>query len=108
MNVSLVYITAPDADVAQTIADYLVEHKLAACVGFLPGLKSTYRWEGKVEHTEECVMFLKTATDKVDILINAVKKMHPYEVPCILAMPVAAGFPAFIQWIQEETKNAVL
>ncbi len=98
-------MTAASQDEAQKIADVLVEQKLAACVGVMPGLNSTYRWEGKTCHASEVAIFAKTTQKQVGDLTEVVKKLHSYEAPCIVTMPIEGGFPAFLQWIEAETQK---
>ena len=85
------------------ISRTLVEEKLAACANILQ-VKSVYRWHGKVEETGEAAMFLKTRSELVDRLIERVKQLHSYEIPCILSFPIEKGNPDYLQWIEESTK----
>lgn len=99
----LVYVTTPDRDVARTIATKLVEEGLAACANILPGMESVYRWQGKVERAAETVLILKCRSAGFDALSARVRALHPYEVPCIIALPIAAGLPDYLAWLVNES-----
>ena len=95
----VVFCTFPDDDRARAIAEALVERRLAACVNLLPGVESIYRWEGKVERAGEVLAVIKTT--RYPELEAALKELHPYEVPEILALPVAAGLAGYLAWLGE-------
>jgi len=94
--------TCPDATTARRIADALVDARLAACVSVLPGVASTYRWEGQVERAEEVLLLIKTTHDAWPALQARLPDLHPYELPELLAVE-AAGLPAYLEWIARET-----
>jgi periplasmic divalent cation tolerance protein len=98
-----VHITASSRVEAEKIADALIEGKLAACVNMVPGVHSIYRWEGKVETADEVLLIAKTRADLFGPLSARVKALHSYSAPCIVALPIAAGDPAFFGWIVAET-----
>lgn len=97
--------TPPDD--ADRIARSLVESKLAACVNVIPAVTSIYRWRGAVEKTTESTLLIKTRDDKVPALIEKIRKIHPYEVPEVVALSVdAAGVnPAYLAWVEAETAD---
>jgi periplasmic divalent cation tolerance protein len=95
----VVLCTFPDVEQARGIAVVLVERRLAACVNLLPGVESIYRWEGKVERAGEVLAVIKTT--RYPELEAALKELHPYEVPEILALPVAAGLAGYLKWLGE-------
>ena len=99
----LVFCTAPNIDVAKKIARTLVEKKTAACVSLLPGLYSTYRWQGKVEEAEEISMQIKTSRVRYKELEQLIQSLHPYDVPEIVAIDIKDGLPAYLAWIKDET-----
>jgi periplasmic divalent cation tolerance protein len=103
MQYRSVYITAGDEDEAGRIGRTLVEEKLAACVNINP-MKSIYRWEGKIREEGEVAMFVKTRAELVDKVIERVKELHSYEVPCIVSLPIEKGYPDYLKWIDESTK----
>ncbi|MDQ2069634.1 divalent-cation tolerance protein CutA [Natronospira bacteriovora] len=100
----VVFCTCPDTDVAGNLASRLVAEKLAACVNILPGLTSVYEWQGKVESDPEVLLIIKTADDRLPTLIERVEALHPYEVPEVIALPIEAGLPAYLNWINDETR----
>ena len=102
MSALLVYSACPDADTAQHIADVLVEERLAACVNVLPGMASTYRWQGKVEHANEVLLIAKTVRHRLGALQARIVALHPYELPEVVAVE-AAALPAYLDWIARET-----
>lgn len=104
MKCFVVYITTSSDEEAADIAGKMVESRLAACGNVLPGMKSVYQWKGNIEQDNETVLILKTAEDKLDALTDEVKKLHSYEVPCIVALPIETGNADYLDWIVEETR----
>ncbi|MCP1728612.1 periplasmic divalent cation tolerance protein [Natronospira proteinivora] len=96
--------TCPDDKTAREIAGQLVAEKLAACVNILPGLTSVYEWQGQVESDPEVLLIIKTAGDRRQAVIERVPALHPYEVPEVIALPIEAGLPAYLDWIIDETR----
>lgn len=99
----LVYVTTPDRDTARAIASVVVAEGVAACANILPDMESVYRWQGAVEHAQECVLILKCLPAGFDVLSARVRALHPYEVPCIIALPVTAGLPDYLAWLAAES-----
>jgi periplasmic divalent cation tolerance protein len=99
----VVLCTVPDAATGERIAEALVEERLAACVNLVPGLRSFYRWKGKLQREAELLLVIKTRAERLDALMERLKSLHPYEVPEILALPIAAGSEAYLLWIEENT-----
>jgi periplasmic divalent cation tolerance protein len=106
MQPVLLYITASDKQEAQRLANALLEAQLIACANILPGVLSFYRWEGRLCEAEECLIFAKTSEECLPEAIEMVKKLHSYDCPCILALPVQAGYPPFLQWAEEQLERA--
>ncbi|WP_243546100.1 divalent-cation tolerance protein CutA [Pseudodesulfovibrio tunisiensis] len=104
MSESLVYMTMENREQAANIGAVLVERRLAACVNVIPGMESLYWWNGQVQHGSEAVLIAKTRSALVAELVEAVKAVHPHEVPCIVSMRIEGGNPDFLTWIREETK----
>lgn len=96
----LVLITVPES-AAEPIAAALIDERLAACVSRLPSVHSVYRWRQAVERAEETLLLVKTCAARWPALQEAVVRLHPYELPEILAVPVAAGLPDYLQWASE-------
>jgi periplasmic divalent cation tolerance protein len=103
----LVITNVPDAPTAESIARQLVEQGLAACVNVMPHVRSIYRWQGAIEEAVEVTLLIKTTDARYAELESAIKAAHPYEVPEIIAVPVATGLPRYLDWIAEETKKDV-
>jgi periplasmic divalent cation tolerance protein len=99
----VIYSTAPDAEKAAEIAKTLVEEHLAACVNIVPGLRSIYRWEGKIADDAEVLCIIKTARDRFDQVAARIKALHPYSVPEVIALPIAKGFEPYLEWVRKST-----
>jgi periplasmic divalent cation tolerance protein len=100
----LVISNLPDRASAETLAKALVQRRAAACVNVLAPCLSTYRWKGAVETAEEHPVFAKTTRDRYELLERVIRELHPYELPEIIAVPVAGGLPAYLQWVETETR----
>jgi periplasmic divalent cation tolerance protein len=98
-----VYVTAPDEESAQTIARMLVEMRLAACVNILPGVRSVYHWEGKLQTDSEVAIIAKTRKELATALVAKVRSVHSYDCPCIVTWPIETGNPDYLDWIGKET-----
>lgn len=99
----LVYVTHPDEATARRVAEHLVHERLAACANIFP-ITSAYWWQGAVQREGEWVSVLKTRLELESKVEEAVQKIHPYEVPCILRFEVRAN-EAYEQWIESETAS---
>ncbi|HTT01600.1 MAG TPA: divalent-cation tolerance protein CutA [Steroidobacteraceae bacterium] len=99
----VVLCSCPDEATADRIAGELVGERLAACVSRLPGLRSTYRWEGRLQSEPETLLIIKTSTGRFAALEMRLKALHPYEVPEIIALPVVAGSSAYLDWVAAES-----
>ena len=97
-NAVVVLCTFPDIEQARQIGAALVERQVAACVNLLPGVESIYRWEGKIERAGEVLALIKTT--RYAALETAIRELHPYEVPEILALPVMKGSPEYLDWLE--------
>lgn len=104
-QVLMVLTNVPDEASAGSIAHAVVERGLAACVNVLPAVRSIYRWQGAVEQASEVALLIKTTRQRYPALEAAIKEMHPYEVPEIIATPVVAGLPAYLDWVASETQK---
>ncbi len=101
-----VYITAADRDEALAVGRALVEARLAACANVLDGMRSIYWWQGALEEADEAVVVVKTRKAHMDALIAKVRAVHSYDCPCIVALPIVAGNPDYLDWIAAETGEA--
>jgi len=99
----LVYMTAPDEAVAQRIGRALVDRRLAACVNILPPVRSMYWWDGAVQSESETAFLAKTTAELYESLQACVLEMHPYEIPCIVALSIDRGHEPFLRWIDAQT-----
>lgn len=104
MDTYLVYVTAGSAEEAARIGRAAVEERLAACANVIGGVHAVYRWQGRVEQAEEALLLLKTAGDRLPALLARVRALHAYETPCITALPLAAGDPDFLRWVEAQTR----
>lgn len=104
MKANFIYMTAGSKDEARKIGRELVAARLAACVNILDNMNSFYRWQGEIQDDNEVVIIAKTTEDRVPALIEKVNAMHSYDCPCIVAIPVSGGNPAFLDWIAAEVK----
>jgi len=101
----VVLVTVPDADKAAELTRALVEARLAACGNVVPGVRSIYRWEGRIQDDGEALLVLKTSKGRFPELLERVRALHPYEVPEVLAIPVEAGNEAYLDWIAKSTSR---
>lgn len=101
-SVVVIFCTFPDVEVARQIGTAMVELQLAACVNIAPLVESIYRWEGKVQQGNESMGIFKTTREKLDDFEKALQKLHPYEVPEIIVLPVLAGSEAYLEWVRGE------
>ena len=104
MTATFIYITASSYEDAHRIGSAVVAERLAACANLLPGVTSMFWWEGRVQEASEVTIILKTRNDLVERLTQRVRELHPYECPCIVALPITGGNGMFIDWIISETR----
>ncbi len=101
----LVINTCPDLATAQRLAERMVGEKLAACVNIVPAVRSVYEWHGALQHDEECLLYIKTRAERYAALEEALRRHHPYELPEIIAVPIEAGLPAYLAWVDQQTEG---
>jgi periplasmic divalent cation tolerance protein len=101
--VSIIYSTTDTVDTAKTIARSLIKEKLVACVHIIPNIESIYRWQGKIEETNECVLLAKTSERNVQKTIQKIRFLHPYEVPEIIVFPPVGGLKKYLDYVEMET-----
>ena len=99
-----VYVACKTMKEARKIAGHCVENRFAASANILPHMESVYWWDGQINNEDEVVLILKTTTGQYPELEKAVKKIHSYECPCIMALPITHGFKPYMDWIKTETK----
>lgn len=98
----VVLSTFPDAETAARIARALVEDRLAACVNVVPAVRSIYRWDGKVCDEAEALAVIKTTAERYAALAARIAELHPYQVPELIALPLADGHPPYLAWLAEQ------
>ena len=98
-----VYMTAGSIEEAKSIGQILVVQNLAACVNLLEKMTSIYKWEEKLEESQEVIMIAKTRKTLMPKLIEKVNSIHSYDCPCILELPIQGGDPDFLSWIKSQT-----
>jgi periplasmic divalent cation tolerance protein len=103
-EILLVFTNMPDRDSAERLARTLVESRLAACVNILAPCGSIYSWKGAVESADEHPLLIKTTRDRYAALEERIRSGHPYELPEIIAVPVGAGLPDYLQWVEAQTR----
>ena len=99
-----VVVTGGDADWLAGFTRTLVEERLAACVQVVAAVRSVYRWEGAVHDDPEARVALHTRRSLVPALVARTRQLHPYEVPCVLALPLVGGNPEYLRWVLAETR----
>ena len=104
-DILLVLTNLPSREAAEKLADALVAQQVAACVNILAPCRSVYRWKDEVQHDEEHPLLIKTTRERYAALEAAICAGHPYELPEIIAVPVTAGLPAYLQWMADETRG---
>ena len=95
--------TCPDPETAARIARALIEERLAACVNRLPGVQSTYRWPGEIHDDAEVLLLIKTTRERFAALRKRLVELHPYALPELVAIEMAEGLPAYLEWLARET-----
>lgn len=93
------YCTCPDEAVARRLAEGLVAAQLAACVNIVPGLTSVYRWQGEIQTDAEVLLLIKTDVAHYPALEEQLKREHPYELPELIAVPLATGSRPYLEWL---------
>ena len=99
----LIYMTMESPEEAREIAAALIGERLVACANMIDGMTSIFHLEGQVQEDAEAVLIVKTRDDLVDRLVERVRAVHSYDCPCVVALPVRGGNPAFLDWIAAET-----
>ena len=102
-SILLTLCTLPDRQSALELAGKLVEQGLAACVNLTAPVTSVYHWEGKLESAEEVMLLIKTSRRRYPALESAIRTLHPYELPEIIAVPVEQGLQAYLDWVEQCT-----
>ena len=102
-DVLLVLTNLPDREAALKLASAVIDARVAACVNILSACASVYRWQGVIETAEEIPLLIKTTSARYAALEAVIRRLHPYELPEIIAVPLTQGLPGFLQWVEAET-----
>jgi len=105
MQTLLILCNLPDRSSAEQLAQTLIERQHAACVNIQPPVTSVYRWEGRIETSSEIPLLIKTCEDRYYDVEASIRELHPYQMPEIIAMPIAKGLPAYLDWVVAETRH---
>lgn len=100
----VVLVTCPSLKSAKQIARHVVKARLAACVNILPGVQSLFRWQGKVDRAKEVVLLIKTTARRFPALKGMILRVHPYEVPEVIALPVVAAHRPYTAWVAQSVR----
>ncbi|MCK9607415.1 MAG: divalent-cation tolerance protein CutA [Methylomonas sp.] len=95
----LIYCTCPNRETAESIAGRLISEKLAACVNILPGVLSVYEWQERIETAQEHLLLIKSPSVRYDAIEAAIKALHPYQLPEIIAVAIERGSAEYLKWI---------
>ena len=106
MSAMLVLTSLGNRQQARELARELVSRRLAACVNLIPGVESCYRWQGEIHTDEELLLLIKTHPDRFDALTEAIRELHPYDLPEILSFRASGGEPAFLSWIADSVRES--
>jgi periplasmic divalent cation tolerance protein len=98
-HTQIILCTCPDFDTAHKIAHYLVTAKLAACINILPAVTSVYEWQGQIETAQEQLLLIKSCQSHYPSIEAEIKRLHPYELPEVIAIAIENGFPDYLKWI---------
>ena len=104
----IILVTCPDVKTAKRVASSIIRKRLAACVNIITGVRSVYRWKGKVEETTEKLLFIKSSRRLLNKITQDVKQNHPYQIPEIIALPIIGGSREYLQWLAKETSLETL
>ncbi|MBI3042397.1 MAG: divalent-cation tolerance protein CutA [Betaproteobacteria bacterium] len=106
-EVIVVLTNLPDREAAVRLAEALISERLAACVNVLPECTSVYRWKGKLESAAEVPVLIKTRAARYEAVEAAIRALHPYELPEIIAVPAVHGLAQYLQWVADESASSM-
>jgi periplasmic divalent cation tolerance protein len=102
----IVLTTVGSEDEARKIAQHLVEHRLAACVNIVPRIESVYRWQGKVEASQEWLLLIKTSVEKFPAVRDAIRELHSYDLPECIAVNIEDGSADYMEWLADSLRTS--
>ena len=100
MNEILIFCTVDSLELGEQIAETLVETREAACVNIISNVRSVYRWKSKLCHDAELLLVIKSITQKFEVVRETIRKMHSYQVPEVIAVPIYAGDADYLEWLR--------
>ena len=100
----VVFSTCGSPEEAESLARHLIETRMAACVNVFPQIRSYYRWKGEIQSSAECLLLIKTSQDLFDLLRQKLEAAHSYELPEVLALPIIAASPNYLDWLTRELR----
>lgn len=101
----VVFVTTDSLSSAAKIGKILTRKRLVACANIIPGVKSVFRWEGKIQKSDEILLILKSKKNLFDRIVQEVRRLHPYQVPEIIALPIVSGNQSYLEWIEKEVEE---
>ena len=104
MSEILILTTVDSLELARSIASALVENKEAACVNIVPGIRSIYRWQGKLCDDAELLLLIKSSSDRFEAVRSRIRQLHTYEVPEVISLPIVAGDQSYLRWLNEQVE----
>ena len=104
-EIIIVFVTVPGLREGSRISKAILTSRLAACVNVIPGVQSMYQWKGKIVREKEAMLVMKTTRIRYRKLEQKIKKLHPYEVPEVIAIPLICGSSQYIEWVTGEVAN---
>jgi periplasmic divalent cation tolerance protein len=104
-EIIIVFVTVPGLREGSRISRAILTSRLAACVNVIPGVQSMYKWKGKIVREKEAMLVMKTTRLRYRKLEQKIKKLHPYEVPEVIAIPLICGSSQYIEWVTREVTN---
>lgn len=103
--ISVVYVTVPTLEFGKKLAREIIDEKLAACVNVVPQITSIYKWKDNIEEADEILLIIKTTSEAVPRLKDAVIKKHTYDVPEFVVLPVEQGHEPYMKWVEEQVSK---
>jgi periplasmic divalent cation tolerance protein len=100
MSEIVILSTTDTPELARQIAASIVEAHEAACVNILPAIRSIYRWEGEVQDEGECLLLIKSTSERFEAVRSRIRQLHTYQIPEVIAMPITAGDPDYLAWLR--------
>jgi periplasmic divalent cation tolerance protein len=105
MSEIMILSTTDTPELAREIAAAIVEAGEAACVNIVPGIRSIYRWQGDVQDESECLLLIKSTSERFEMIRSIIRRLHTYETPEVIAIPVTAGDPDYLAWLHSSLTN---